>query len=59
MELLKKQILGEVEKCLIRKEYGAALDILKQLGAMLPMDSEIVERIAETEQLYLNSQVNS
>lgn len=59
MELLKKQILDEVEKCLIRKEYGAALDILKQLGAMLPMDSEIVERIAETEQLYLNSQVNS
>ena len=58
MDLLKKQILGEVEKCITQKEYIAALEILKQLRAMLPMDSEIEKWIAETERLYLNDQAD-
>lgn len=55
MILLKKQILGEVEKCLANKEYEAALDILKQLRTMLPLDSDITKWLAETENLYLES----
>lgn len=55
MILLKKQILGEVEKCLANKEYEAALDILKQLRTMLPLDSDITKWQAETENLYLES----
>ena len=58
MDLLKKQILGEVEKCITNKEYVAALEILRQLRAMLPMDSEIEKWTAETERLYLNDQAD-
>lgn len=55
MIILKKQILGEVEKCLANKEYKAALDILKQLRTMLPMDSDITKWLTEAENLYLES----
>ena len=55
MIILKKQILGEVEKCLANKEYEAALDILKQLRTMLPMDSDITKWLTEAENLYLES----
>ena len=55
MIILKKQILGEVEKCLANKEYEAALDILNQLRTMLPMDSDITKWLTEAENLYLES----
>lgn len=55
MIILKKQILGEVEKCLANKEYEAALDILNQLRTMLPTDSDITKWLTEAENLYLES----